>query len=74
MILIMFTNQKMSNESTHTIHKGWDTLPPLILPEKANAKPNITARQVKIDITNEKYKKAVELEEPKTFIIERITF
>jgi hypothetical protein len=60
------------SESKQIIHKGWDTLPPLILPEKANVHPNLTLRHVKIDITNEKYKKA--LEEPKTFIMERITF
>ena len=52
------------------IHKGWDTLPPLIHPDKANAQPNPTFQKR----TNESYKKLSELQEPKTHVIGRITF
>jgi hypothetical protein len=59
---------------TQLIHKGWDTLPPLIPPEKANVQPNQTMHQIKCEDFKESYQKACELQEPKTFIIERITF
>lgn len=72
MILPICMNQNMSTEPKQTIHKGWDTLPPLILPEKANAQPNITARQKSVNFTIESFQKAREIEEPKTFIMKRI--
>ena len=54
------------------IHKGWDTLPPLIHPDKANALPNPTERQKSEKITFESFQKASEVQEPKTY--QRITF
>ena len=65
----------MDTEQTkQTIHKGWDTLPPLIHPDKANSQPNPTLRQPKNLHFIESYLKSREIQEPKTYIIERIIF
>ena len=61
-----------TNEPKQIIHKGWDTLPPLIHPDKANAMPNPTARKKSLNFTIESFLKARELQEPKTYIINRI--